>query len=131
MSAPRRAVDGAARRAAAERRGRRAEAWAAWALRLKGYRILSRRWRGRSGEIDLVIRRGGVMAMVEVKSRTDFATAADAIDRRARARLARAAAEYLAGRPELAGLDVRFDVVVANPGRWPRHLPDAWRPEGP
>lgn len=131
MRAARPLGDPAARRAAAERRGRRAESWAAWLLRLKGYRILARRWRGRTGEIDLVARRRGTLAVVEVKSRADPAAAADAIGRRARLRLARAAAEYLAGRPELAALDVRFDVVLAQPGRCPRHLPDAWRPEGP
>ena len=131
MSAPRRMAGAAQRRVAAERSGRRAEMWAAWLLRLKGYRIISRRWRGRTGEIDLVARRGGTLAMVEVKSRGDIAAAASAIDRKGRLRLARAAAEYLAGRPELAGLDVRFDVVLANPARWPRHLANAWRPEAP
>ena len=129
MSSSRRIPGAAGRRVAAERRGRRAEMWAAWLLRLKGYRILSRRWRGRTGEIDLVIRRGRTLAMIEVKSRPDLATAAGAVDRKGRLRLARAAAEYLVGRSDLAGLDLRFDVVLASPGQWPRHLPDAWRPE--
>ncbi|WP_123690304.1 YraN family protein [Allostella humosa] len=118
-----------ARRAAAERRGRRAEAWAAWLLRLKGYRVLARRWRGRSGEIDLIARRGRILAVIEVKARGDEATAAGSVLAKGRQRIGRAAAEYLAGRPDLAGLDVRFDVVMASPRRLPRHLPDAWRPE--
>ena len=116
------------RRAHAERHGRRAELWAAWLLRLKGYRILARRWRGRSGEIDLVARRGGTLAIVEVKMRQDRERAALAATGRGPGRIGRAAAEYLAGRPDLRLLDVRFDLVLASPGRWPRHLPDAWRP---
>ncbi|WP_374449128.1 YraN family protein [Stella sp.] len=118
----------AGRRGQAERRGRRAETWAAWLLRLKGYRILARRWRGRSGEIDLVARRGRTLAIVEVKLRQDRDRAAQAATGRGPARIGRAAAEYLAGRPDLHPLDVRFDLVLASPGRLPRHLPDAWRP---
>lgn len=116
------------RRAVAERRGRRAELWAAWFLRLKGYRILASRWRGRSGEIDLIGRRGRVLAFVEVKLRDDPGRAALAASGRGPARIARAAAEFLATRPELATLDVRFDLVLSSPGRMPRHLADAWRP---
>ena len=121
----------AARRAAAERRGRRAETWAGWLLRLKGYRVVARRWRGRAGEIDLIARRGRTLAMVEVKARADLATAAGSLGAKGQARIARAASEYLLGRPDLAGLEVRFDVVLASPGRLPRHLPDAWRPHTP
>ncbi|MCC7272645.1 MAG: YraN family protein [Alphaproteobacteria bacterium] len=119
----------APRRAAAERLGRRAEAWAGWLLRLKGYRVLERRWRGPVGEIDLVARRGSTLAVIEVKARPLAVAAAAAVDGRARRRLARAAAAFLAGRPDLAGLAVRFDVVLVVPGRLPRHLVDAWRPE--
>lgn len=42
------------KRAAAETRGRRSETLAAWALRLKGYRILARRQKTPLGEIDMV-----------------------------------------------------------------------------
>ena len=45
-------------------RGRRAEAQAAWWLRLKGYRILARGFRVPAGEIDLIARRGRVLAHV-------------------------------------------------------------------
>ncbi|MGE0714597.1 MAG: YraN family protein [Alphaproteobacteria bacterium] len=118
-----------ARRAAAEALGRRAETHAGWLLRLKGYRILARRWRGPAGEIDLVARRGGTLAMVEVKARPAAGAAADAVDQRSRRRLARAAAAFLGGRPDLAGLAVRFDVILVVPGRLPRHMTDAWRPD--
>ncbi len=50
-------------------RGRRAEALAAWWLRLKGYRILARGFRVAAGEIDLIARRGRLIALIEVKAR--------------------------------------------------------------
>ena len=52
-----------------ERGGRRAEALAAWWLRLKGWKILARRLRTPLGEVDLVARRGRTVAFVEVKAR--------------------------------------------------------------
>ena len=53
--------------------GQKAETLAALWLRLKGYRILARRFRAPPGEIDLVARRGRVLALVEVKARADLA----------------------------------------------------------
>ena len=115
------------RRIAAERLGRGAETLAAWRLRISGYRILARRERTPMGEIDLVARRGRVIAFVEVKARGDLDTAAFALQPRQQARIARAAALFLARRPDLAVLSPRFDVVLVAPWRWPRHLADAWR----
>jgi putative endonuclease len=113
-------------RAAAERRGRRAEAWAAWLLRAKGYRILSRRYRTPAGEIDLIARRGRQIVFVEVKQRPDEAAGIEAVTARARARIARAAAHWIAAHPAAAHLEQRFDIVVAMPGRRPRHLVSAF-----
>ena len=42
-------------------------------------------------------------------------------------RLEHAAAAFVARHPALTGLPVRFDVMLVTPGRWPRHLADAWR----
>jgi len=119
--------DGAGR-AAAERRGRRAEAVAALWLRLKGYGVLARRTRTPAGELDIVARRGGVLAVVEVKARADTATALNAVTARQRQRITRAAEAFRATRPELAGLQPRFDVIVILPWRRPLHIIDAWRP---
>ena len=63
----------------AHRLGHAAEWRAVWRLRLAGYSILARRYKTRLGEIDIVARRGGVLAFVEVKARADAATAADAL----------------------------------------------------
>jgi len=109
------------------RLGRWAERLCAWRLRLVGYRVLARRYRTPVGELDLVVRRGRTLAFVEVKARPTLAGAAEAIDRRQRARVERAAAAFLAHHPALAGLEMRFDAMLVAPRRWPRHLADAWR----
>ena len=116
----------AARRRAA-RRGRAAEWLCCWRLRLFGWRIVARDWRCPVGEIDIIARRGRVLAIVEVKSRGDVGSAAAALLPRQRRRIGRAAAAFLATRPDLARLALRFDVMLAAPRRAPRHLADAWR----
>ena len=69
----------AAQRRAAEKRGRRAEQIAEVWLVLKGYRILARRIRLRTGEIDLIARRGSVLAFVEVKQRRSLSQTQNAV----------------------------------------------------
>jgi len=110
--------------------GRRAEGLAALLLRLKGYAILERRFAAASGgrgEIDIIARKGGVIAFIEVKARADLDQAALAVSARQRQRLLRGAEAYLAARPRLAHLSPRFDAWLAAPGCWPRHVIDAWR----
>ncbi len=115
------------KRREAWRRGRRAERLALLALSLAGYRILARNLRSPVGEIDIVARRGRMIAFIEVKTRSSLETAADAIAGRQRRRITRAAARFLAARPELATHQARFDVILIAPWRWPRHITDAWR----
>lgn len=115
----------------AYRGGRRAETWAAWWLRFKGYRILARGFRLPVGEIDLIARRGPVLAIVEVKRRPSFRAGLEAITPRQRRRLARAAQAFQAQRPALHGLALRFDVAIVLPHGRVRHIMDAWRPDSP
>lgn len=112
----------------AERRGRWAEALAALWLRAKGYRIIGQGVRRPGGEIELIARRGAVVAFVEVKARATLAQAADAVTPRQRRRIEAAATAFLAGRPDLAESHIRFDVVLVRPWARPVHQPDAWRP---
>ena len=114
-------------RQAAQRLGHVAELRAVWRLRLAGYSVLARRYKTKLGEIDIVVRRGGVLAFVEVKARPDIVTAADALAGRQFGRVARAASLYLARHPHYAAHSVRFDAGLVD-GLWPRHLPDVWRP---
>jgi putative endonuclease len=111
----------------AERRGRFAESLCRWHLRLRGWHIVASHWRCPSGEIDILARRGGVLAIIEVKSRRDMDTAAEAILPRQRRRIARAASAFLMTRPDLAGLTLRFDVMLVPGLRPPRHLTGMWR----
>ena len=113
-----------------ERWGRRAESLAALMLRLKGYRILDRRVRLPAGEIDIVARRGRAVVFVEVKARATREEAAQSIQPARRSRIIRAAAQYLAGRNDLAALDQRFDSVLVARGAWPQHIINAWSESG-
>ena len=117
-----------ANKRAAEKRGRRSETWAAIFLMAKGYRILGRRIRTHAGEIDLVARApSGIVCFVEVKARAARTLAAEALGPRQQARIARAAQQFLAGKPALANKGMRFDVIMLAPRSWPKHIPDAWR----
>ena len=118
-----------AARRRAFRRGHSAELLCLWHLRLRGYRILERRFRVKSGEIDLIARRGRVLAAIEVKARDSIAAANASISRHQRRRIARALAHFMATRPALAGLTLRFDVMLVAPGRLPQHITDAWQEE--
>jgi putative endonuclease len=111
------------------RRGHFAELLCLWHLRLRGWRILARRFRVPSGEVDLIARRGAVLAAIEVKARGSLALAAESVGPRQRRRVARALDHFVAQRPELARLTLRYDVMLVTPGRLPRHLADAWRGE--
>jgi putative endonuclease len=111
----------------AHRFGLRAEAIAAFLLRLKGYRILARRFAVAGGELDLVVKRGTTIAFVEVKGRDDLDAAAAAIGETKRRRINRAARVWLARNPWAAGLTWRGDAVLVAPRRLPRHLVAAYR----
>ena len=105
--------------------GRLAEAACVWSLRLRGYRILARRFRTHVGEIDIVARRGRMVAIVEVKAR--HGETPPAVSPRQRRRIVRAAEAFLAHRPQ-PGAGLRFDLMTVARWRPPRHLEDAWRP---
>ena len=114
------------KRQRAERGGRRAETLAAWWLRLHGWRILARRVKLRGGEIDLVARRGKLVAFVEVKQRATADAAGMSLDRYRLRRVA-AAAEALAPRYARPGDDIRIDAIFIVPRRLPLHLADVWQ----
>jgi len=116
-------------RRAAEIRGRWGERIARWLLRLKGYRILAAGYRVSVGEIDILARRGRVVAITEVKIRAGLDDAAWSIAPRQRRRIARAAEQYLQGRPDLRDCSIRFDAILVAPWRWPRHIRGAWTME--
>lgn len=114
---------------AARLAGRRAEWVAALLLMAKGYRILGMRLMTPQGEIDLLGLRGSVLAVVEVKQRRTTEEALLAVSPGQRDRLRRAGRTLAARLERNIPLIVRLDLVALAPGRWPRHIPDAWSRE--
>ena len=114
-------------RVEAERRGRRGEAFAAWWLRLQGWRIVAQRVKLAVGEVDLVARRGRTVAFVEVKWRRDAAALDTAIDAARLRRVARAA-QAIAARHVHDGDTMRIDVILIAPWRLPRRIANVWQP---
>jgi putative endonuclease len=108
------------------KKGLLAETLAAWILRLKCYRVLAMRYKTRVGEIDIVAQRGRTVVFTEVKFRQTADHAAEAIGTHNQSRVRQAAALYLQKHPEYNGYDCRFDAVVLAPGKWPRHIENAF-----
>ena len=111
-----------AERQKAEARGRRSEWIAAIWLMLRGWRLVARRVRTPLGEIDLIMRRGGQLAYIEVKARANLEEAHNALTARSLSRLSRAARLVLHNHDKQARLNHRCDAVLVVPGRFPRHI---------
>jgi putative endonuclease len=96
--------------------GRRAEDLAAAFLSAAGCEIVARNYRRRLGELDIIARRADVLVVAEVRTRASraYGGAAASVTRSKRRRIARTAAALLQQRAELAGLPVRFDVIVVT-----------------
>ena len=86
----------------------------------QGYEVLARNWRTRTGEIDLVVRRGGLggtLVVCEVKTRSSlaFGHPAEAVTPIRQRRLRALAAQWLGAHGPHGG-EVRFDVAAVLPG---------------
>lgn len=114
------------KRLKALKRGALAEHRAALALILKGYRIIAFRYRTKLGEIDIVARKGDLVACVEVKARISLEASVFAVSDSAQRRIRAASDLWLAKQPDAARLSLRYDIVSVRPWRWPVHLPDAF-----
>ena len=111
--------------------GRLGERRAAWFYRLRGYRIVGRNLRLRSGEVDLLVRRGRTLVLVEVKTRQTHTALAghDAVDRAKRERLIRLGDDCIARYAGGASM-LRYDIVSVEWNGWRcilSHFPDAFR----
>lgn len=104
-----------------------AETVAATVLRLKGYRILARRYKTPVGEIDLVARRGRMIAFVEVKYRRTMDDALLSLTPSMKTRIANAARHFLAVYPAYGDYDMRFDLFALTGAFSFRHLDNAWQ----
>ncbi len=106
--------------------GRRGEAQAADYLRRRGYRIIKAGYRSRYGEIDLIAEKRGIVAIVEVKTRSGdrFAQALEAVDGPKRRRIRLTALQWLAQQEREPQL--RFDVIEVYPGGKINHIENAF-----
>lgn len=99
--------------------GRRGEDLAVDYLRGTGLVVLSRNWRCRDGEIDVVATDSRQLVVCEVKTRsgTGFGEPAESVSRQKAARIRRVTQAWLAAH-QVRWCEIRFDVVaiVAPPG---------------
>jgi putative endonuclease len=95
----------------------RAERRAVWHYRLRGYRILATNAWAAGNEVDVVARRGRRLVFCEVKEKTGtrYGDPADMVGAEKQRRIRRAAQAWLTQHPELAELEIRFDVVAVSP----------------
>jgi putative endonuclease len=105
--------------------GRRGEDAALAHLRAQGLELVTRNYRCRGGEIDLVMRERDVLVLVEVRLRTrrDFGSAAESIGSRKQRRCVLAARHLLLTHAELRKSRARFDVVAIDPAAQPGAAP--------
>lgn len=96
------------------RAGRRAEEVALHHLECRGLRLLTRNYRCRAGELDLVMDDGESLVVVEVRYRRDSShgTPAETVGAQKQAKLIRSASHFLQTHPRLARRSLRFDVVA-------------------
>lgn len=80
----------------------------------RGFAIARRRWRGKSGEIDLILRDADGVIFVEVKQSRDFARAAESLSQRQMQRIYAAAEEFIGTEPNGSLTNVRFDVALVD-----------------
>ena len=94
-------------------RGRKAEELARRHLQDRGLKLLTANYRCRYGELDLVMRDGAFLVVVEVRSRRSdrHGTPEASIDYRKRGRILRSARCFLRDHPQFGGMMLRFDVV--------------------
>jgi putative endonuclease len=101
-----------------KRVGASGEAAAGQFLLQHGYTILAQNWRTRTGELDLVAERGGVVVFVEVKARTShrFGLPEEAITPAKRRKLIHTAQAFLR-RERREGAEWRIDVIALDLGQ--------------
>ncbi|MCI5045538.1 MAG: YraN family protein [Aquisalinus sp.] len=115
------------KRQKSEQKGRFAESLAEVILRLKGYRILARRWKCSHGEVDIIARQKDTLIFVEVKARNSTQAATEAVTPQNRRRIERAASTFTQ-RKRLSPVPAfRFDIFAVATWRDWIHKKDAWR----
>jgi len=114
-------------------KGRQGEQQAVEFLQQQDYEILARNVRGGRGELDIVARKGDVLAFIEVKAHKERASSLQAVTEDKCARLRSAASAWLMKHTDIAWLQCRFDLIMVSPPKVSRpwtsieHIKDAFR----
>lgn len=112
--------------------GKQAEQRAFRFLLSNGLQPVTRNFRSRGGEIDLIMLHGNCLAFVEVRFRRSvrFWSAAATVDQLKQQKIVRTAARYLATERRYARHATRFDVVsiTGSDGANIEWIQDAFRP---
>lgn len=108
---------------AAYQKGHKGEWYAAIYLRLKGFRIVAKRYKTKSGEVDIIARRGNLVLMVEVKARDTIDQAMNAVTPLALRRIESAGDHWLQKQKDYNVLSIRYDLIACLPKRLPVHIP--------
>lgn len=80
----------------------------------RGFAVARRRWRGKGGEIDLILRDGNGFIFVEVKQSRDFHRAAESLTQRQMQRIYASAEEFIGLESNGSLCGVRFDVALLD-----------------
>ncbi|CTQ56898.1 hypothetical protein LP7551_05462 [Roseibium album] len=117
---------GTEKRRKAHALGLSAETWAAWYLRLTGWRILKHRYKTKSGEIDLIAKKRKTVVFVEVKARKNRRSALEAVTPASQKRISRAARIFVTEHPKAGFFTLRFDVIIIRPWAIPERIENAF-----
>lgn len=114
----------------AEKRGRFAEFKVRWFLWFKGYRLIAKRWRRTTGEIDLILRHRNRLIFAEKKYRQHSMTD-QILSRRQQQRITKAASLFFAKNPTFTTFDCQFDFIIMQAGQnygidKINHIHNAW-----
>ena len=96
-----------------------------------GYRLVCRKFKSKLGEVDVVARKGKILAFVEVKTRKriDYGMPCEAVDAAKQYRLRRTAEYFLLVNPWTRGMQPRMDIIEVlclDEGNYIRHLENAF-----
>jgi putative endonuclease len=111
-----------------QQRGQQAEQAACHYLEQQGLRLITRNYRCRCGEIDLIMGDGDSLVFVEVRYRrhAGYGSSAETVDARKRARIVRCAQHYLQRHPAAQRCPARFDVIALDAGQGLHWIPNAF-----
>jgi len=94
--------------------GLAAEAVVARDYLARGQKIACQRWRGKGGEIDLIIREGDRVVFTEVKKSRTHDIAATRLSAKQMQRICNAACEFVDGEPKGQLTEIRFDLATVD-----------------